>query len=246
MASVHSEERIDREKQHGAWIAYHGEEVWNWSSPAGKLRWGRRVAMFQEFLGSPGISVLEIGCGTGLFTAEIAAKGHRLTAIDISPDLIALARERVTSDNVTFMVENAYATTFPDAGFDAIIGSSCLHHLDIARALPEFYRLLKPGGRIMFTEPNMLNPQIFLQKNIPVLKRMAGDSPDETAFVRFTLAAELGRAGFRNITIKPFDFVHPALPSGSLGMAEPLLNALEAIPLVREIAGSLVITASHP
>lgn len=238
-------QRLEREKEHGRWIAAHGEEVWNWSSPAGKLRWCRRVAMFLDFLAAPGLSVLEIGCGTGLFTAEIAVRGHRLTAIDISPELIRLARQRVPDGSVTFMVENAYATSFPDARFDAIVGSSCLHHLDIARALPEFYRLLAPGGRIMFTEPNMLNPQIFLQKNIPALKRMTGDSPDETAFVRFALAAGLRRAGFGHVVITPFDFIHPALPSGLLDRVAPLLNRLEKIPLVREIAGSLVITAAR-
>jgi SAM-dependent methyltransferase len=246
MTHTDSDKRLAREQEHGRWIAEHGEEIWNWSSPAGRLRWARRVALFRELLSGPRQHVLEIGCGTGLFTAELASTGQQITAIDISPVLLARARKRVTADNVVFALENAYATMFPDACFDAIVGSSCLHHLELKKALQEFYRLLKPGGGIMFTEPNMLNPQIALQKNIPWLKRMAGDSPDETAFIRFSLKRDLHQAGFSAVSIIPFDFVHPALPAVALPLAVPFLNSLEHVPLLREIAGSLAIRGKRP
>ena len=236
--------RIENETRHGSYIAEHGEAIWNWSSPAGRVRWQRRCDLFAEYLGNDGREVLEIGCGTGLFTAELAKTRNRITAIDISPDLLALARERVTGGEVTFRCENAYASTFADQSFDAIVGSSVLHHLDVPRALREFHRLLRPGGRFMFTEPNMLNPQIALQKNIPFLKRLAGDSPDETAFIRPLLARQLAAAGFRGITIVPFDFLHPAIPAFLLPVATPLLALCERVPLLREIAGSLVIRGS--
>ena len=58
---------------------------------------------------------------------------------------------------------------------------------EIEEALRDIYRVLKPGGTIYFTEPNMLNPQIAMQKNIPWIKRKLGDSPDETAFFRWPL-----------------------------------------------------------
>ena len=245
MIQTHSnfDKRLTHELEHGRWIADRGEEIWNWSSSAGKLRWARRVALFRGLLSGPRGQVLEIGCGTGLFTAELVSTGQQIIAIDISPDLLVHARKRVTDDNVLFALENAYATTFPDAFFDIIVGSSCLHHLDLKMALREFYRLLKPGGKMMFTEPNMLNPQILLQKNIPWLKRMAGDSPDETAFIRFTLEQRIRDAGFSQISIKPFDFVHPALPTFILSLAVPLLNSIEKIPSLCEFAGSLHIKA---
>lgn len=240
------DERILHEQEHGKWVAEHGETVWNWSSPAGRYRWARRVALFRSFLADSGMKVLEVGCGTGLFTAEIAATGCRVTAIDISPDLLALARKRVTADNVCFVLEDAHATSFDSASFDAVIGSSCLHHLDIDKATKEFHRLLRPGGRLMFTEPNMLNPQIALQKNIPWLKRLAGDSRDETAFVRFLLERRLKRSGFTAISIVPFDFVHPAIPECVLPGLTPVLTGLESLPLLREIAGSLIISGAKP
>ena len=48
------------------------------------------------------------------------------------------------------MVDNAYAMSFTDDSFDAVIGSSVLHHLDIEKALSEIYRVLRPGGVISF------------------------------------------------------------------------------------------------
>jgi hypothetical protein len=48
---------------------------------------------------------------------------------------------------------------------------------------------LKSGGTIYFTEPNMLNPQIAIQKNVSWVKRKLGDSPDETAFLSLAIAA---------------------------------------------------------
>lgn len=240
------DERILHEQKHGEWLAAHGEAIWNWSSPAGRHRWARRVALFRTVLADSGMKVLEVGCGTGLFTAALADAGCRITAIDISPQLLDLARKRVTADNVVFALENAYATSFANSAFDAIIGSSCLHHLDLDKALQEFHRLLRPGGRIMFTEPNMLNPQIAMQKNIKWLKRLAGDSLDETAFVRFSLKRRLKQAGFTEIVIVPFDFVHPALPGCFLPLLAPVLAKLESFPLFREIAGSLIISGVRP
>jgi ubiquinone/menaquinone biosynthesis C-methylase UbiE len=235
------DKRIDNEIAHGKFIAERGEEIWNWSSPAGRSRWRRRTRLFLDFLGNDHKKVLEIGCGTGLFTKEICESANEIIAIDISKDLIDLARRRIKRGNVSFVIDNAYGTTFSGDHFDFVIGSSSLHHLIIDKALKEIYRLLKPEGRFMFTEPNMLNPQIAIQKNIPFVKKMAGDSPDETAFFRWSLAAKLERAGFRDISIVPFDFVHPAISKAMLSALCPILNFLETLPLLKEFAGSLII-----
>src|SRR5262249_18614909 len=78
------QERIAREIQHGRFLAQHGAgEIWNWESPAGKLRWARRVKMIGNHLG-PGMSVLEMGCGAGYFTGELARSGADVVAIDVS------------------------------------------------------------------------------------------------------------------------------------------------------------------
>ena len=93
----------------------------------------------------------------------------------------------------------------------------------------------------MFTEPNMLNPQIAVQKNISLVKKMAGDSPDETAFFRWSISGKLKQVGFRDIITIPFDFVHPAIPRWMLFLFVPVSKVVERIPIVKEFAGSLMI-----
>jgi len=179
--------RLENEIEHGKYLAREGAgEVWNWESPAGKKRWQRRVQMLTAHL-KPTDKVLEIGCGTGYFTKEIVKTGAFVTAIDISPELLNIAKEEIKETNVSFVLENAYQMTFEANSFDSIVGSSVLHHLEIEKAISEMFRVLKPGGSMYFTEPNMMNPQIAMQKNIPALKRKLGDSPDETAFFRWSL-----------------------------------------------------------
>lgn len=235
--------RIKNEISHGKYLKNKGAgEVWNWESPAGRIRWQRRVNMLTSHIHVKD-EVLELGCGTGYFTKELINTGARITAIDISPDLLDEAKSVIKTDNVKFLLENAYQMSFGDMVFDTVIGSSVLHHLDIQRAIIEIKRVLKPGGTIYFTEPNMMNPQIAIQKNIPFIKRMVGDSPDETAFFRWKLNKWLLNAGFTEISIIPFDFLHPAIPKRTIGFFKYIGAKLEKVPMIKEFAGSLFIRA---
>lgn len=237
------DKRILNEIEHGEYLIAHGAgEIWNWESPAGRLRWRRRVSMLKEDLGS-GTKVLELGCGTGYFTRELVDTGAEITAIDISPALLAEARSEIEAANVEFRVENAYEMCFAEESFDHVVGSSVLHHLEIERALSEIFRVVKPGGEIAFTEPNMMNPQIALQKNLPPVKRRMGDSPDETAFFKGQMKRLLREAGFVGIRVVPFDFLHPSIPRWLIWIANPCCRVAERLPLVNAIAGSLYIRA---
>ena len=86
------EARLQREIEHGRYLGRSGAgEIWNWEGPAGRLRWKRRVEMLTSHL-RPGMQVLELGCGTAYFTKELSLTGASITAIDISPELLAEAR----------------------------------------------------------------------------------------------------------------------------------------------------------
>jgi SAM-dependent methyltransferase len=235
------QERIAKEIQHGRFLAQHGAgEIWNWESPAGKLRWARRVKMLSSHL-RPGMTVLELGCGTGTFTQELARSGADVIAIDVSAELLEIARANHSAPNVHYQNENAYALSYPDAAFDSVVGSSVLHHLEVEEALRNIHRVLKPGGTIFFTEPNMLNPQIAVQKNVPWIKRKLGDSPDETAFFRWRLRCLLEQTGYRNVRIDPFDFLHPKTPVRLINRVNTFGRFLESVPVISEFAGSLYI-----
>ncbi|PYL08718.1 MAG: hypothetical protein DME33_06485 [Verrucomicrobia bacterium] len=237
------QERIAKEIQHGRFLAEHGAgDIWNWESPAGRVRWARRVKMLGGHL-QPGMNVLELGCGTGYFTRELARSGADIIAIDVSRELLEIARVNCSAPNVRYELQNAYELRYPDAEFDSVVGSSVLHHLEIEAALREIYRVLKPDGTIYFTEPNMLNPQIAIQKNVPWVKRKLGDSPDETAFFRWPLRRLLEQTGYRDIRIDPFDFLHPKTPLPLVDRVNRLGRFLENMPMISEFAGSLYIRA---
>src|ERR1044071_236590 len=237
-------ERLAQEIRHGRFLAQHGAgEIWNWESQAGKLRWARRVNMLSSHL-KPGMTVLELGCGAGYFTRELVRSGADIVAIDVSPELLEIARSNCSAPNVQYQLENAYELRYDDGVFDSVVGSSVLHHLEIEKALRSVYRVLKPAGTIFFTEPNMLNPQIAVQKNIPWIKRKLGDSPDETAFFRWPLRRLLEQTGYRDVRIDPFDFLHPKTPVALIDRVNAFGRFLENMPVISEFAGSLYIRAA--
>ncbi|HYM80061.1 MAG TPA: class I SAM-dependent methyltransferase [Candidatus Limnocylindria bacterium] len=243
---VTEEERIAAEIAHGKFIHEHHPELWDWSTPAGRLRLRRRAGLLCEYgRFRRGERLLEIGCGTGLVTELVhAATGATIVGTDISEELVTEARQRVP--DVTFQVDNALRLSFPDGSFDAVYGSSILHHLEVDRALVEILRVLRPGGRTVFAEPNMLNPQIFVQKNVPLIKRWLGDTPHETAFVRWSVGSRLRRLGFTDVVAFPFDFLHPLTPEALIPLVASAGALAERLPIVREIAGSCLILARKP
>lgn len=237
-------QRIQNEIAHGKKLSAAGaENIWNWESPAGKKRADRRAGYFVELARvKQGDKVLEIGCGTGLFTRKFyEATQADITAIDISEDLLEQARKLLPG--VVFQVDDAMNLSFGEKTFDVVYGSSVLHHLEFDSSLKEIMRVLKPGGRMIFAEPNMINPQIMIQKNVPFIKKWLGDSPDETAIVRWKFRRLLEKKGFKKVRIFPYDFLHPLVPGLFISLVEKLGKLIEKIPVAREIAGSVIIYA---
>lgn len=238
-----SSKTVKREINHSKKLARNDPElIWGWNTPAGHKRALRRAQIIIDRTQlQAGQYVLEIGCGTGLFSNIFANVGVQLLAVDISPELLEIAKKnKIPGNSVRFLLKR-FEDCNVEGPFDAIIGSSVLHHLDIEKAVEKIFQLLKPGGVMCFAEPNMLNPQIYLQKNIPWLKKMLGDSPDETAFFRWTIKNLLEEKGFKDITITPFDWLHPATPSILINSIHTIGQTLEKIPGIREFSGSLLI-----
>jgi 2-polyprenyl-3-methyl-5-hydroxy-6-metoxy-1,4-benzoquinol methylase len=239
-------DRVVHEVAHGKMLAQgDAEAIWGWGTPAGRLRAQRRASLILKGASArPGMRLLEVGCGTGMFTEKFAASGASIIAVDLSPELLDIARDRgLPTDQVRFIEKN-FEDCAVEGPFDAVIGSSVLHHLDLERSLNRFFTLLKPGGRLSFAEPNMLNPQVFAERTFRGLFPYV--SPDEIAFVRTKLRKQLEQAGFRDVSIVPFDWLHPATPPALIPLVSRLGRVVEAIWPVREFAGSLCITAARP
>lgn len=240
-----SAQRLSREIAHHRRIAPFAEAIWSWSSPSGSARAARRAGFYVAHgLLGPGRRALELGCGTGLFLSHAAGSGATIHAVDLSLDLLDRARDKTRGlRNVTLSRGNAESLPFRDASFDVAYGSSILHHLDLDAALTELHRVLKPGGRLVFAEPNAINPHLVLIFRVRALRRHFGVSPDEMAFTRWRARKALTRAGFTQVSVEPYDFLHPSTPRGLVSSVSRASLVLERVPLVRELAGSLLLLA---
>ena len=103
--------------------------------------------------------VAEFACGTGFYTQVLTAKADIVVATDLSPRMLAVAKERIRAANVTFQVEDCQKTSLPDDAFDAIFISLVIHFTQPEKTVTEMRRILKPGGTLIIAnlDPGALN-----------------------------------------------------------------------------------------
>lgn len=236
-----------QEQQHFDRVAREdGAAVWWYNTPAGQSRLAHRARRIVEGYGPAPARVLELGCGEGAFTRHIAerlAPETCLVTVELSWELLRLFVQARNGNAARLHLLNADAERLPFATgtFDAIIGNAILHHVCIKRVIPECLRVLRPGGYFVFIEPNLLNPLIFLIKRVPWLKRFFHESPRETAFLRWALRRDLTQLGLSAVTVDPWDFVLPVMPSWLVPSSHWVSHRLTRIGVIREFAFSLFI-----
>jgi ubiquinone/menaquinone biosynthesis C-methylase UbiE len=117
----------------------------------------RLEIVFNELLGATsleGLAVLDVGCGSGRFSQLAAARGARVTSLDIGVRLLQQTRARAGSRAVA---ADACMIPLASNSFDLVISSECIEHtLDPLRALREIHRVTRPGGRLLVTVPNQV------------------------------------------------------------------------------------------
>jgi demethylmenaquinone methyltransferase/2-methoxy-6-polyprenyl-1,4-benzoquinol methylase len=101
--------------------------------------------------------VLEIACGTGLWTEALVGVADTVVAIDAAPEALAIARDRVRSANVTFEVADVFSWTTDDR-FDVIFFSAWMSHVPTSR-FEQFWEMLRgllaDGGRVLFIDEHV-------------------------------------------------------------------------------------------
>lgn len=130
-----------------------------------QLRW------VTEQVAWPGKEVLDVGTGKGRFAVEYARRGARVRALDISREMLSLARAAATQAGVQveFGLGDAEQLPFPDGAFDVVSCMEAIMHLpNPASALKEMVRVTKPGGTVLLSMTNRLR--------IAALTRWLGDT----------------------------------------------------------------------
>ncbi len=108
------------------------------------------------------LELLDAGCGTGNYSAALAGEVGRITAVDLSAEMLAVARAKLAAaaeaGRIDFREASIDALPFTEASFDAVMFNQVLHHLEAGddpaygghrRALAEAHRVLRPGGRVV-------------------------------------------------------------------------------------------------
>jgi SAM-dependent methyltransferase len=130
----------------------------------------------------PGQRILEICGHHGEYGAILALLGAEVDSVDIAEPLVAMARDRARVNHLEGKLRPAVMSVhemqFPNDTFDVVFGKASLHHLDLRLARDEIYRVLKPGGYGVFSEPVQLLPLIRKLRGLVPIKADA-ESPDE-------------------------------------------------------------------
>lgn len=146
--------------------------------------------------------MLEYGCGEGWITRDLGQRGALVSAFDISVEAVRRTREVLLADGIAGRCSvtqmGAERLDYPDESFDIAIGFAVMHHLDLDLALPELYRVLKPGGIAYFAEPLGSNPFINLYRYLTPQYR----TEDEKPLVLEALGPHFSR--FRNVVHQDF------------------------------------------
>lgn len=188
--------------------------------------------------------VLELGCGMGRFSLLLAERGFRVTAVDLSPDLLAVLREHDPGGAVeTVCCDAVEVGGHVEGSFDAAVGFFFLHHLSAVEPLARtLARQVRPGGRVAFCEPNAFNPSFYLQVLLTPGMSFRGDG----GIVRMrpgVLRPALETAGFSDVRIERYGLFPPLLGNTRAGAA--VEQVAERVAPARPLLAFQVVSATR-
>lgn len=158
----------------------------------------RLIDIFVRLSGLPrGSRIADLGCGSGVFTNILRQRGYTCTGVDLSPNLIRIARKKYPG--IEFLEGDIEQLLFPNASYDGVLLGGVLHHLpDAPRCAGEVMRILKPGGKFVAFDPNRVNPFMYLYRDrTSPLYSTVGVTENERPILAHEIAATFRAAGFR-------------------------------------------------
>jgi SAM-dependent methyltransferase len=223
MASLHSDPVKEQVAAHWDRRAAHFDEDFGHSirTAAERAAWERIFGLVLPAGGA--LDALDVGCGTGFLSLELALRGHRVTGIDFAPAMLARAAGKAAERSLEVRFEPADAEQLPfaAASFDLVISRHLLWTLSHPEAaIDEWLRVLRPGGRLVVVDGAMLDGSDRVPGAQPGCQENARTSPE--------YAAVGGRLPF--LGGRPREEIETLLRAhGLVGVeSDPLLDLVEA------------------
>jgi arsenite methyltransferase len=217
--------------QFDAETARHIEATYTTSDVVAQRREVRRLLALQ-----PGERVVDIGAGPGFLAAEMAAEGARVVAVDPSASMRELARARGVEMEI--LDGSAETLPLPDDTLDAAVATQVLEYVpDVAGALAEIRRVLRPGGRVLVLDTDW-DSVVWHSTDADRTRAVLAAWEEHLAdpYLPRTLGAALREAGFAEVTPS----VWPLFNAG----AEPTTFSNGLVPVIAAfVVGRKGVTA---
>ncbi|MDP1567381.1 MAG: class I SAM-dependent methyltransferase [Polaromonas sp.] len=150
--------------------------------------------------------VLEIGCGTGTTALRLAPSTRRMLATDVSPQMIAIAREKLAGQSVpelSFSLADADTPAFGQGAYDAVLAFNLLHLVsDLDHALALAVQALRPGGLLISKTPCIAEMNPFIPYLALPLMRAIGKAPHVLCFKGSALQSAISRQGMEIVAVE--------------------------------------------
>ena len=192
-----------------------GEDPWNDREfyQLGESDWADFSVHWERY-GINRTSVLEIGCGAGRITLQLAKYFLRVHALDVSEGMLAYAREHVKAENVDFHLSDGVEIPLPGNAVTAVFSSHVFQHFDSTDIATEYfreiYRVLQHGGSLMIHLPIYAWPY-GTGIAIPLLYRIRKTADDIWARINRSLIAKFKLRPTMRMTSFPVDYLYESL-----------------------------------
>lgn len=164
-------------------------------------------------IGLPGQKIVDLGTGTGTVARQLAARGAKVTALDVSAAQIEEARRLAEEENleIEFLEGRAESTGLAGGVYDVVVAGQCWHWFDRAEAAAEVHRLLKPGGHVVIAHFDWLPlPGNVVEMTEMLIMRANPDwSMGGGTGLYPAWFADLSNAGFSDLESFSFDVTVP-------------------------------------
>jgi SAM-dependent methyltransferase len=207
-----------------------------------RLRW--RAQSFRHMVHLlPGQSILEIGCGQGLFTRQLIRVSHGRNPITAVTFDSSDRNSADCSESVEMVLAESFPGTLEGRQFDFIVAMDLLDQRNCAAILQEAYGLLEPGGQVLFYESNPWNIVLKLRRALACL---IGKADPRSLLSRRQLYELMSEVGFIRVFAVFNDFVFAPLSPRFVWLFRNLSIILENAPGIRTLAGSILVHGQKP